>query len=240
MNDNYLPEFTPAPEPTASEPIVDREADPLVSKASADEGAITVAIHDTMEDEETGEANPNFIYSDEEVEEEQEVLPVKQKKKLRNDEVFNTPQVIPVADPVKPPKKKRVATEKQLNALKKARETTRLRREAAKKAKEEGLPPPPKKLSKKQQMKLDESKKQETTIHREVLRSQVSFSEAQVAKITADAIDKYEAKRKVRKLEKAKIKEAEAHEARTRQTLQRAMGRPDPNDIWSHALSGMI
>ena len=240
MNDNYLPEFTPAPEHVASESIVEADDDPLVSKATADEGAITVAIHDTMENEETGEVNPNFIYSDEEEVEEEEVLPVKQKKKLRNDEVFNTPQVMAVADPVKPPKKKRVATEKQLNALKKARETSRLRREAAKKATEQGLPPPPKKLSKKQQVKLDESKKQETTIHREVLRSQVSFSEAQVAKITADAIDKYEAKRKVRKLEKAKIKEAEAHEARTRQTLQRAMGRPDPNDIWSHALSGMI
>jgi len=66
------------------------------------------------------------------------------------------------------------------------------------------------------------------------------FSEDQVAKITADAIDKYEAKRKVRKIEKNKIKEAEEQENKNRQTLQRAMKQPDHSDPWGMVLSGLI
>ena len=77
-------------------------------------------------------------------------------------------------------------------------------------------------------------------VKKEIRSQQIMFSEDQVAKITADAIDKYEAKRKVRKIEKNKIKEAEEHENKNRQTLQRAMKQPDHSDPWGMVLSGLI
>jgi hypothetical protein len=38
---------------------------------------------------------------------------------------------------------------------------------------------------------------------------------------------------------KQEQKQKDDQEAKVRQTLNRALGTPDPNDIWSHALSGM-
>ena len=64
MSSNYLPDVVmPPPEP--EKPIEDPNADPLVSRADANEGAVTMEVDDR--DEETGEENPNFIYSDEEL-----------------------------------------------------------------------------------------------------------------------------------------------------------------------------
>ena len=220
--DNYLPEMEMPSEPEEPETEPEVSFDPLVSVAGDDEGSITMEVQD--EDEEV---------EDEEVEVEEEPVPIKEKKKLRNDEVFNTPQVMAVQDPEKPPKKKRVATEKQLAALKKARETNRLKREAKLKMKNEGKELPTELLSKKKQ-------KQKAEVKKEIRSQQIMFSEDQVAKITADAIDKYEAKRKVRKIEKNKIKEAEEHENKNRQTLQRAMKQPDHSDPWGMVLSGLI
>ena len=221
--DNYLPEMEMPSEPEEPETEPGVSFDPLVSVAGDDEGSITMEVQDEDEDEE--------------VEEEEEVVeepvPIKEKKKLRNDEVFNTPQVMAVQDPEKPPKKKRVATEKQLAALKKARETNRLKREAKLKMKNEGKELPTELLSKKKQ-------KQKAEVKKEIRSQQIMFSEDQVAKITADAIDKYEAKRKVRKIEKNKIKEAEEQENKNRQTLQRAMKQPDQSDPWGMVLSGLI
>tara|TARA_R110002110_G_scaffold173880_2_gene376795 strand:+ start:490 stop:1161 length:672 start_codon:yes stop_codon:yes gene_type:complete len=220
--DNYLPEMEMPSEPEEPETEPEVSFDPLVSVAGDDEGSITMDVQD--EDEEV---------EDEEVEVEEEPVPIKEKKKLSNDEVFNTPQVMAVQDPEKPVKKKRVATEKQLAALKKARETNRLKREAKLKMKNEGKELPTELLSKKKQ-------KQKAEVKKEIRSQQIMFSEDQVAKITADAIDKYEAKRKVRKIEKNKIKEAEEHENKNRQTLQRAMKQPDHSDPWGMVLSGLI
>ena len=79
MSSNYLPEMEMPPEPT-EKPIVEEEGDPLVSKASADAGSVQMEITENV-NEETGEESPNFVYSDEEVIEEAEPVPVKQKKK---------------------------------------------------------------------------------------------------------------------------------------------------------------
>ena len=103
---NYLPEMEMPTESTEEEPIKEQGIDPLVSKASADEGAVKIEVTENV-DEETGEENPNFVYSDEEEIEEEEPLPVEPKKKLQREEVFKTPKVMAVNEPVKE-KKKRV------------------------------------------------------------------------------------------------------------------------------------
>tara|TARA_R110001583_G_scaffold68422_3_gene194641 strand:- start:1374 stop:2087 length:714 start_codon:yes stop_codon:yes gene_type:complete len=235
-SDSYLPEMElPREEPVEKEGEEESAVtfDPLISIAKEGEGKIKIEISDTEEE------NPNFIYSDEDAAEidedaeDAEPVPVKPKKKLSNAEVFHTPQVMAVQDPEKPVKKKRVPTEKQLAALKKARETNRLKRIAQKKIKEAGEDPPLELLSKKKQ-------RQKTAVTKEIRAQQNMFSEDQVAKITADAIEKYEVKRKVRKQAKLKVREADEEEKKTRQTLQRALGQPDTSDPWGMVLSGLI
>mgnify|MGYP003680860460 CR=1 FL=1 len=226
MADNYLPEMEMPPEDIPEENETGVTFDPLISIARDDEGPIKMDVEDTEEEdaEQEEEAEPPIM---------DEPVPIKEKKKLRNDEVFNTPQVMAVQDPEKPPKKKRVASAKQLAALAKARETNRLKREAKLKIKNEGKELPNELLSKKKQ-------KQKAEVKKEIRSQQNVFSEEQVAKITADAIDKYEQKRKVRKIEKNKLKIAEEQEKKTRQTLQRAMGQPAVDDPWGMVLSGLI
>ena len=108
-----------------------------------------------------------------------------------------------------------------------------MKRIAQKKIKEAGEDPPLELLSKKKQ-------RQKTAVTKEIRAQQNMFSEEQVAKITADAIEKYEVKRKVRKQAKLKVKEADEEEKKTRQTLQRALGQPDVSDPWGMVLSGLI
>jgi len=253
MSSNYLPEMEMPPEPTEEKPIVEEEADPLVSKASADAGSVQMEITESV-NEETGEENPNFEYSDEEVIEEDEPVPVKQKKKLQRDEVFKTPQVMAVNEPVKQKKKlqrdevfktpqvmavnepvkekkkRKPPSERQLAALAKARENMRIKREEAKKLKAEGKEAPVSKRKARQKKEVQE----------EVRNTKVMFSEEQVAKITADALSQYEEKRKVRKAQKAVIKEKEEQELQVQRQVQRAMGQPAQDDIWGMALSGLI
>jgi hypothetical protein len=212
--------------PSEPEPqLEDPDADPLVSKAGADEGAVKVEIEDR--DEETGEENPNFVYSDEEIIEEEPEPIVKPKRKLKNDEVFRTPQILPVADPPKP---KRKATQKQLEALAKAREKNRLKREEAKKLKEEGKPPPP---SKRQQ-------KQERQVKEVIDKQSQMYSEEQISKMVESGIQKYEVQRKARKEIKKKKQEEEAQQLQVQRQVQRAMGNPAVDDVWGQALAGLI
>lgn len=226
MSADYLPEMTmPPPEPEPQ--IEDPEADPLVSKADDKEGAVTMEIE---EREESIVDEEELIEEQEEVIEEEVPEPVvKPKKKFKNEEVFRTPTIQPVKDPEKPPKKKRVATAKQLEALAKAREKRKIAREEAKKLKEQGVEPPPSKRQQKQEKQV-----------KEVIQKQGQiYTEEQIANITANAIEQYEVKRKARKVVKQKKKEEEEQQKKVQQTLNRALGQPDPNDIWSHALSGM-
>jgi len=70
----------------------------------------------------TGEENPNFVYSDNEEEEEEELvdLPVK-KPKLENHEVFSAPVVQEVLPEKKPKRKRKPMTPAQLEKLAEAR-----------------------------------------------------------------------------------------------------------------------
>ncbi len=229
MSSNYLPEMEMPPAPTEEKPLVAEEGDPLVSKASADEGAVKMEVTEKV-DEDTGEENPNFEYSDEEVIEEDEPVPVKQKKKLERSEVFKTPQVMAVKEPVKEKKKRKPPSEKQLAALAKARENMKKKREEAKKLKAEGKEAPISKRKARQKKEVQE----------EVRNTKVMFSEEQVAKITADALSQYEEKRKVRKAQKAIVKEKEEQEKKVQQQVARALGQPQADDIWGQALAGLI
>tara|TARA_R110000796_G_scaffold65048_4_gene150382 strand:- start:303 stop:980 length:678 start_codon:yes stop_codon:yes gene_type:complete len=223
---DYLPEMTLPKEPQVPVPQ-ETDEDPLVSTASADEGAVKMTTEELVNNE-TEEENPNFQYESEE--EEEEPLPVEPKKKLKKTDVFRTPQVLGIADPEKPPKKKRVVTQKQLDALARARETNRLKREEAKKLKEEGKPVP---LTKK---KLKQ-KKEVTEI---VKNQQMEYSAEQISAITTKAIADYEVTRKARKEVKKKEQAQEVEALKVKQTLNRALGTPDASDFWGQALKGLI
>ena len=158
-------------------------------------------------DEETGEENPNFVYSEEEDSqkdciEEAEPLPVKRKPKLKNEDIFRTPTVMPVAEPEKPKKKRKPPSQKQLDALAKARENMKKKREEAKKLKAEGKEPPPSKRQQKQEKQVKEVIQQQGQL----------YTEEQIAKITSNAIEQYEVKRKARKEVKKKKQEEEAQQ----------------------------
>ena len=222
MSTDYLPEMRmPPPEPKPQ--LEESQADPLVSKADDGEGAVTIEIEDREDSTEEDIIEEDII--------EEEVLEpvVKPKKKFKNEEIFRTPTIHPVKDPEKPPKKKRVATAAQLEALAKAREKRKIAREEASKLKEQGVEPPP---SKRQQ-------KQEKQVKEVIQKQGQMYSEEQISKITANAIEQYEVKRKARKVVKQKKKEEEEQQKKVQQTLNRALGQPDPNDIWHHALAGM-
>ena len=76
----------------------------------------------SLRDPDTGEENPNFVYSDNEEEEEEELvdLPVK-KPKLENHEVFSAPVVQEVLPEKKPKRKRKPMTPAQLEKLAEAR-----------------------------------------------------------------------------------------------------------------------
>jgi len=228
MSSNYLPDVTmPPPEP--EKPIEEPNPDPLVSKADDGEGAVKMEIEDR--DEETGEENPNFVYSDEEVIEEAEPEPVvKPKRKLKNEEIFRTPKIQPVAEPEKPKKTRKPPTEKQLEALAKAREKMKANRELKKKLKEEGKDVPKSKAKIKQENKVKEVIQQQGQL----------YTEEQIAKITSNAIEQYEVKRKARKEVKKKKQAEEEQQKLVQRQVQRALGQPAQDDIWGQALAGLI
>tara|TARA_R110001592_G_scaffold63080_2_gene193138 strand:+ start:5123 stop:5797 length:675 start_codon:yes stop_codon:yes gene_type:complete len=224
MSESYLPEMTmPPPEPVES--IEEPNADPLVSKADDGEGEVKMEIEDR--DEETGEENPNFVYSDEEEDPEPVVKP---KRKLKNEEVFRTPQIQAVQEPVKEKKKRKPPTQKQLDALAKARETMKANRVEKARLKAEGKEVPKSKAKQKQENKVKAVIQEQGQI----------YNEDQIAKITSNAIEQYEVKRKARKVIKNKKKEEDAQQLQVQRQVQRALGQPAQDDIWGQALAGLI
>lgn len=204
---------------------------------------ITAEITDTVSDEgnEDIKGDEEIIKEEEEVVEEQEekeeevveeedekVPLVKTRRKLKQDEVFTTPKVKPVApleEKKEEPKKKgkRKCSEKQLAHLAKIRQKglEAARAKHAKNAKDPNFVPK-KKMTKK------------------AVAAAAAVSEEDIERISTNAIEKYEVKRKARKAVKKKEKEEEEHKAKVKQTINRAMKHPDPDDIWAAALGGMM
>ena len=225
-NNNYLPEFTPPP-PAQEKPIEELNADPLVSKADGKEGSVKMEVEDQFEGDE------EIIREEmkEDIMEEAEPEPVvKPKRKLKNEEIFRTPTIHPIKEPEKPVKQKRKATQKQLDALAKARVNMKLKREQANKLKEEGKDPPP---SKRQQ-------KQEKQVKEVIDKQSQMYSEEQISKMVEQGIAKYDQQRKVRKEVKKKKQEEEAQQLQVQRQVQRALGNPAVDDFWGQALAGLI
>tara|TARA_R110000824_G_scaffold26121_2_gene90207 strand:+ start:469 stop:1152 length:684 start_codon:yes stop_codon:yes gene_type:complete len=227
MSSNYLPDVV-MPEEEPEKPTEESNADPLVSRADGSEGSVK------MEIDETEEENPNFVYSDDEVEgpiEEDEPEPVvKPKRKLKNEEVFSTPKIQPVQEPVKEKKKRKPPTQKQLDALAKARETMKANREEKARLKAEGKDVPKSKAKQKQENKV-----------KAVIQEQGQlYTQEQISEMVESGIQKYEVKRKARKVVKVKQKEDDAQQLQVQRQVQRAMGTPAQDDIWGQALAGLI
>ena len=223
---DYLPDMTmPPPEP--EKPIEEQDADPLVSKADDTEGAVTMEVEDR--EDESIEAESLSPEEQEELIEEPEPV-VKPKRKLKNDEIFRTPKIMPVAEPEKPKKKRKPPTQKQLDALAKARENMKKKREEAKRLKEEGKDVPKSKRQEKQEKQVKEVIQQQGQM----------FTEEQVSKMVESGIAKYEVQRKARKVVKKKKQEEEEQQKQVQRQVQRALGQPDPQDFWGQALAGLI
>jgi len=222
---DYLPDMvekvdeetpTPSPDNITAE-ITDTEGDEDVK----DDEEIIKEEEEVVEEQEEKE--------EEVVEEEDEKVPlVKTRRKLKQDEVFTTPKVKPVApleEKKEEPKKKgkRKCSEKQLAHLAKIRQKglEAARAKHAKNAKDPNFVPK-KKMTKK------------------AIAAAAVVSEEDIERISTNAIEKYEVKRKARKAVKKKEKEEEEHKAKVKQTINRAMKNPDPDDIWAAALGGMM
>jgi hypothetical protein len=225
-DNNYLPDFVEPP-PAEEKPIEDANADPLVSKADDSEGSVKMEIEDQFEGDE------EIIREEmkEDIMEEAEPEPVvKPKRKLKNEEIFRTPQILPVAEPEKPKKQKRKASAKQLEALAKARENMKKKREEAKKLKEAGKEPPP---SKRQQ-------KQERQVKEVIDKQSQMYSAEQISNMVEAGIAKYDQQRKARKEVKKKKQQEEEQQKQVQRQVQRALGTPAVDDIWGQALAGLI
>lgn len=70
--------------------------------------------------------------------------------------------------------------------------------------------------------------------------AEAMFTKEDLIKSQYEAIQMYDSKRKKEKAEKKKKQQEETMLAQSQQTIRRAIGQPDPNDIWSHALNGMF
>ena len=153
-------------------------------------------------DEETGEANPNFIYDGEE---EETPLPevVKRSPQYKSEDIFmkaNAP------DPVKPPKKKRVLTEehklKLASAREKALETRRKNAGEKKRIKELEHKAKQKKTKELEDYVEDKKPPVVEQVREKIVEREPTITKKDLEDAQLDAIIKYEALRKQRKIKK--------------------------------------
>ena len=185
--------------------------------------------------------------SDEEEEEEIIVEPVK-KEKISQEEIF-APKVLPVVKPKQVRKKGRVMTQKQLDALAKAREKgieTR-RRNAAEKKKMKELEKEEKRLLKEQKVnkfnklkkaveeEVDEAEPPSTSV-KVVEKERIvekGYSQEQLDAAVSEAVERsvnrVEVLRKERKAVKKKAQAKEQHDAKVFKEINSALKKPD---VW--------
>jgi hypothetical protein len=195
------------------------------------------------------EETDNKIYSDEEEEDitDKFVEPEK-KEKIPQEEIFKSaPKVQPVKEPTDPPlKKKRVMTQKQLDALAEARQrgiATR-RRGAEEKKKMKELEKEEKQLLKEQKVKRVRKLKEEVVGGVESPAPQVvekvvekivptGYTQSQldeaVKKAVEESVSKVEVLRKQRKAKKKEVQAKEQHDARVFADINSAL----KNDVWA-------
>ena len=183
--------------------------------------------------------------SDEEEEEEIIAEPVK-KEKISQEEIF-APKVLPVVKPKQVRKKGRVMTQKQLDALAKAREKgieTR-RRNAAEKKKMKELEKEEKRLLKEQ--KVNKFNKLKKAVEEDVDEAEpppaavkvvekivpTGYSQEQLDAAVSEAVERsvnrVEVLRKERKAVKKKVQAKEQHDAKVFKEINSALKKPD---VW--------
>ena len=203
----------------------------------------TEEISDLSDTEETD----NKISTDEE----EEIIPEPEKKqKIPQEEIFKSaPKVQPVKEPDDPPlnqkvKKKRVMSQKQLDALAEARQrgiATR-RRKAEEKKKMNELEKEEKQLLKEQKVKRVRKLKEEVGVESpapQVVEKVVEkivptgYTQSQldeaVKKAVEESVSKVEVLRKQRKAKKKEVQAKEQHDARVFADINSAL----KNDVWA-------
>ena len=250
---DYLPEFEEAIN------ISDEVEHMGVDADAEEESEITISINDNVEviNKDTGEENPNFEYSDEE----EQVVEVKPtKKKLKKEEVFKPPKVIAVKST-----RQEIAEKKRQMKIEFALQKEKEKLEASVKAKKPRKPMSEeakaklaenrkkahaavrqKKINRENALKNGDpepltvaEKKKYKKVSEAILVENKGITAEQVAEITAKAIKDYDTKRQSDKAERKKQKAEEERQTQIRNTVLRAHGKPDKNDIWGEALKEM-
>ena len=190
-----------------------------------------------------------------EEDEEEPIQIVATKEKLDMDDVFSTPKVKAV----------KRTREEMLDEKRKIRELVKQQKieekemlkqekilERERKKAEAKAARPKKKLSPEHLAKLQAAraksvaeKRQQKSLEKDIpKKSSISqeqlFTKDDLIKSQYEAIQLYDQKRKKEKAEKKAAQEEQRKLALNTQTIRRAVGQPDPNDIWSHALNGMF
>tara|TARA_R110000787_G_scaffold52808_4_gene124176 strand:+ start:171 stop:869 length:699 start_codon:yes stop_codon:yes gene_type:complete len=199
----------------------------------------------------TGEENPQFVYSDEDEEEEVIVDPIV-KEKIEQEEIFGVPKVKPIKSPPegKPVKKKKVLTPAQLESLAAAREKglatrkrnaeikkqRRLEEKEDKKIHEELRQKDRRRMKKKLEDPDDEPAPRKEPQIQIVEKERVvekGYSQQQLDDAVAAAVElsvqKVEVLRKNRKAVKKQEQAKEKHDAKVFKEINSALKKPD---IW--------
>ncbi len=190
----------------------------------------------TFSDEEIIDDEPTK--QDEEEIEEEAMPEIVEKEKIQVEEVFKKAELLPDAPTIKKVKRTRKMTpeakEKLAIAREKALETRRRNAELRKEGKM-----PTKKQIKENKIKEEEEKKRPVinNITHETKHITNNITEEDIkrialessAKATQEALAGYEAVRKERKEAKKKKKEEENHRVNVAKTINKALGRNDPN-----------
>lgn len=230
---DYLPDMiAPPPQPEQNDHIPDN---------------IDEAVREAEEDDE-------LLPEEEEEEEPIQIVPTKEK--LDMDDVFSTPKVKAV----------KRTREEMLDEKRKIRELVKQQKieekemlkqekilERERKKAEAKAARPKKKLSPEHLAKLQAAraksvaeKRQQKSLEKDIQPKKSAptqeqlFTKDDLIKSQYEAIQLYDQKRKKEKAEKKAIQEEQRKLALNTQTIRRAVGQPDPNDIWSHALNGMF
>ena len=198
-------------------------------------------IKGSLRDPETGEENPNFIYKEEPIEEEEPIIKIEEREEINKKDLFDVPPDEPKSctKPAKKPRKPMSEEHKAKLALarQKAVESRKVKAEERKKMK--ALEKEEKELLKTQKVKRVQKLKEEVNgsvssgdpTHRDekpvettVPTKMNGLTKKDLEEAQLEAIMKYEAMRKQRKEEKKQAKIIEEGKAKMLNQINRATG----------------
>lgn len=195
---------------------------PEVEEVMEEEPQIKMDLDEV--NEETGEQNPNFIYEEDNVDDEGNVLPDVEKREpqYKKEDIFvkaNQP------DPIKPPKKKRVLTEEHKAKLAQAREkalATRRANAQEKKRLKELEKKAKQKKTKELEAYVEDKPPIVEQVKEKVVEREATITKKDIEEAQLEAIMKYEALRKERKKKKQEEQAEEQKKEKAREAIRRA------------------